>query len=73
MSPGFVQALARVVAPPALGLPEDESAFDVYDLTRPTAPPGIFVLASQAVALIAYARYELFELEQFEANSLNGA
>ena len=69
MSPGFVQVPARCVAPPALDLPEDETAFDVY----PTAPLGISVLASQVVALIAYVRYELFDLEQFEANGLNGA
>jgi hypothetical protein len=73
MAPGFVQVPARFVAPPALGLPEDESAFYVYVLPRPTAPPGMFVLASQFVALIAYVRYELFELEQFEAHGLNGA
>jgi len=72
MSPSFVQVLARVVAPPALGLPEDESAFDVYVLPRPTAPHGIFVLASQVGALIAYVRYELLELEQFEMNGPNG-
>jgi hypothetical protein len=72
MSPGLVQALARVVAPSALGLPEDESAFDVYVLPRPTAPLGIFVLASQVGALIAYVRYELLELEQFEMNVPNG-
>ena len=49
-SPGFVQELARLVAPPALGLPEDDAAFDVYVLPRPTAQPGIFVLASQVAA-----------------------
>jgi hypothetical protein len=73
MSPGFVQAPARFVAPPALDLPEDETAFDVYVLPRPTAPLGIFVLASQVAALIAYVRYELLELEQFEAPVLSGA
>ena len=73
MSPGFVQVPARCVAPPALDLPEDETAFDVYVLPRPTAPPGIFVLASQVAALIAYVRYELLELEQFEAPVLSGA
>jgi hypothetical protein len=46
MSPGFVQVPARFVAPPGLDLPEDETAFDVYVLPRPAAPPGIFVLAS---------------------------
>jgi len=72
MSPDFVQVPARVVAPPALGLPEDESAFDVYVLPRPTAPHGIFVLACQVGALIAYVRYELLELEQFGMNGPNG-
>jgi hypothetical protein len=73
MSPGFVQVPARVVAPSGLDIPEDETAFDVYVLPRPTAPLGIFVLASQVVALIAYVRYELLELEQFEAPVLSGA
>ena len=53
MSPGFVQARARLVAPPAHGLPEDNAAFDVYVVPRPTAQLGIFVLASKVVALIA--------------------
>ena len=61
------------MAPPALDLPEDETAFDVYVLPRPTALPAIFVLASQVAALIAYVRYELLELEQFEAPVLSGA
>ena len=73
MSPGFVQVPARFVAPSGLDIPEDETAFDVYVLPRPTAPPGIFVLASQVAALIAYVRYELLELEQFEAHVLSGA
>jgi hypothetical protein len=73
MSPGFVQLPARCAAPPALDLPEDESAFDVYALPRPTAPLGIFVLASQVAALITYVRYELLELEQFEGPVVNGA
>ena len=72
MSPGFVQVPARVVAPPGLDLPADETAFDVYVLPRPTAPPGIFVLVSQVAALIADARYERLELEQFEAPVLSG-
>ena len=70
---GVRSSAARFVAPPGLDLPEDETAFDVYVLPRPTAPPGIFVLASQVAALIAYVRYELLELEQFEAHVLSGA
>ena len=37
MSPGCVQVLARLVAPPELWHPEDVVSFDVYVLPRPTA------------------------------------
>ena len=68
MSPGCVQVPARLVAPPELGHLEDDVAFDVYALPRPTTRLGICVLSLQALALIAYVISEIFEL-----NGENGA
>ena len=56
-----------LVAPAGCGHPAENVVVEVYVLPRPTTRLGIFVLASQVPALIAFVRYELMALKRESA------